>query len=179
LATQGADPRHQVGQGVLDLPGRRSMLDYGSYAVLQAGTHEWSGRSGRALDTLPTSPPRIASPLWLVDLVAGVTTAVDQGTDEVDGQGWRHLRASASLAKASSRRPEGMASPARARYEELEELPLKVWLFNGHLSRVRFVDDRRTESVTLTEFGIDTAGLDWSRLPNLGGPTAWPTAFPR
>lgn len=60
--TRGADPRHQVGDGVLDLVGRRCMIDYGSYAVLQVGTQEWSGRSGRALDTLPASPPRLTAP---------------------------------------------------------------------------------------------------------------------
>lgn len=168
LVPEGADPRHLVGQGVLDLGGRRSMTDYGSYAVLQVGSQQWSGRSGRALQTLPSSPPRIPSPLWLIDLVVGVTAAVDWGIDEVDGQRWRHLKVNASLAEASSRHPDGMASPARRRYEDLLELPLEVWLDDDHLRRISFVDDRRTESVTLVEPGVDTEGLDWSRLPDLG-----------
>ncbi|MGI3784406.1 MAG: hypothetical protein ACRYG2_26905 [Janthinobacterium lividum] len=167
LVADGADPRHLVGQGVLDLAGRRSMIDYGSYAVLQVGAQEWSGRSGRALQTLPPATPRIGAPLWLIDLAAGVTTAVDWGIDDVEGRRWRHLKATASLPEASSRHPDGMPSPARGRYEDLLELPLEVWLDDEHLRRICFVDDHRTQSVTLFELGVDTGGMDWSRLPDL------------
>ena len=38
-------------------------------------------------------------------------------------------------------------------------------LDEGRLRPVRFVDDHRTDTVTLTEFGIDVTGLDGSRLP--------------
>jgi hypothetical protein len=141
------------------------MVDYDSYAVLQVGAEQWSGRSGRPLNTLSAAPSPIPSPLWLVDLVAGVTSAEDHGTEEVDGQAWRHLLATTSLAEASARRPEGMASPAWDRYEELLALPVEVWLQDGHLRRLRFVAEQRTDAVTFTDFGVPVDGLDWNRLP--------------
>jgi hypothetical protein len=165
LVSRGRDPWHLNGEGVLDLTGRRFMVDYDSYAVLQVRAQEWSGRSGRSLSTLAASAPHIPSPLWLVDLVAGVKEAEDRGTEQVDGQAWRHLLAVTDLAAASARRPEGMASPARERYEELLALPLEVWLQDGHLRRLRFVVDERTDTVTFTDFGVPVDGLDWSRLP--------------
>lgn len=166
LAFRGYDPLHPHGEGVLDLVGRRWMVDYHSHAVLHVGTQEWSGRSGRPLDTLDVATPRIPSPLWLFDLVAGVNGAEDHGTEEVDGPRWRHLLATADLAEASARRPEGMASPARNRYEDLLAPPIEVWLDDGHLRRLRFVGELGTDTLTLTEFGIPAEGLDWSRLPS-------------
>jgi len=165
LLSRGHDPWHLTGEGVLDLAGRRFMVDYNSYAVLQVGAEEWSGRSGRPLDTLSASPSHIPSPLWLVDLLTGIESAEDHGTEEVDGQAWRHLLATVSLAEASARRPQGMASPARERYEELLALPVEVWLQDGHLRRVRFVAEQRTDTVTFTDFGVPVDGLDWGRLP--------------
>lgn len=165
LLSRGRDPWHLTGEGVLDLADRRFMVEYDTHAVLQVGAEEWSGRSGRPLDTLSASPSRIPSPLWLVDLMAGIKSAEDRGTEEVDGQAWRHLLATASLAEASARRPRGMASPARERYEELLALPVEVWLQDGHLRRLRFVGEPRTDTVTFTDFGVPVDGLDWTRLP--------------
>src|SRR5204862_5636257 len=53
LATRNFDFRHHQAEGVLDLSGRRFMLDYRSYARLYADGQEWSGRSGRTVSTLP------------------------------------------------------------------------------------------------------------------------------
>lgn len=101
-----------------------------------------------------------------MDLVVGVTTAADHGVEEVDGRRWRHLKATANLAETSSRRSDGMPSPARGRYEELLAHPIEVWLDGSHLRRIRFVEDHRTESLLLVEPGVDTDGLDWSQLPD-------------
>ncbi len=40
-------------EGVVDLVGRRLMMDFGSYAVVLTEGRRWSGRSGRAISTLP------------------------------------------------------------------------------------------------------------------------------
>lgn len=143
------------------------MIDYGTYAVLQVGTQEWSGRSGRALDTLPASPSSVASPLWLIDLLAGIITADDRGSTQVEGQQLRHIVATANLAEASSSQPDGMPSPARNRYEELLQLPVELWLGDDRLRRIRFVSEHRTETLMLDAFGVDIQELDWSRLPTL------------
>lgn len=114
VIARGKDFRHQSAEGVIDFAGRRFMIDYGSYAVLQIDGQQWSGRSGRALSTLVALPSRVGSPLWLVDLLGGLTDAVDQGTDEVEGNTWRHWTATADLAVASAGLPHGMSSPASA-----------------------------------------------------------------
>lgn len=139
LVSRLGDPRHLVGAGVVDLSGRRVMVDFGSYATVQIGTQEWSGRSGRPLDTLPAAPPHVPSPLWLIDLVGGMTTARPCGAEEVAGENWQHLTGTASLAEASEAAPKGMPTPARDDFDELLALPIEVWLDDGQLRRIRFV----------------------------------------
>jgi hypothetical protein len=79
-ATGGFDWRHQEAEGIIDLAGRRYMLDYGSYAQLYAEGKQWHGRSGRALSTLPPETDVVPTPLWLLDLLLGVTEAQEVGT---------------------------------------------------------------------------------------------------
>lgn len=159
---------------MIDLTGRRSMVDHGDSAHLQIGTQEWSGLSGRALDTLPATPPRPASPLWLIDLLGGITTAEDRGVEDVDGQQCRWIAATASLIEASARIPDGLASPARDRVDDLLSLPIEVWLDADDLRQIRFVDGDHLQSVTSTVtfngFGADLDQLDWSRLPTFCTP---------
>src|SRR3954447_6835280 len=64
--------------GFLDLGARRSAHDYGGYAVLVDSSVQWSGRSGRDLATLDEEPARAPNPLWLFDLLRGVTEALRQ-----------------------------------------------------------------------------------------------------
>lgn len=166
------DIRHQSADGVIDFASRRFMIDYGSYAVLQASGQEWSGRSGRALSTLPASANRVGSPLWLIDLLGGLTSAVDLGTEEVEAQTWQRWRTTANLAAASAELPDGMPSPANDRFEELLQLPLDVWIDDTHLRRIRFDHEHRSETVTFSDFGSDVEGLDWDRLPTFCSPRA-------
>lgn len=148
------------------------MIDFGDYAMLQASDQLWSGRSGRALSTLPSSAPRVASPLWLIDLLGGLTGAVDLGTEQVEAQAWRHWTATADLATASAELPQGMPSPASDRFEELLRLPLEVWVDDTHLRRLSFTEDNRTETVTFSDFGSGVEDLDWDRLPTFLSPKA-------
>lgn len=55
------------------------MIDYGSFAQVQIQGQQWSGRSGRPLSTLPAEPATVASPLWLIDMISGSTSAEDLG----------------------------------------------------------------------------------------------------
>lgn len=100
-AAPDLDFRHQTAEGVIDMTGRRYMLDHGSYARLYADGQEWDGRSGRAIATLPPSPDRVPTPLWLVDLLAGVTDATDVGAEDVRGAPWRHLTGHADISRAA------------------------------------------------------------------------------
>lgn len=170
VVTRGADFRHQSAEGIIDFTGRRFMIDYGSYAVLQVDGQQWSGRSGRPLSTLPASASRVGSPLWLIDLLGGLTDAVDQGSEEIEGNTWRHWTVTADLAAASAVLPHGMPSPASNRFEDLHQQSLGVWADATHLRRIRFVDDTRSETVTFSDFGSELEDLDWDRLPTFCSP---------
>lgn len=176
VAARGQDPLHHLNaEGVVDLAGHRSMIDHGSYAHLEVGAEQWRGRSGRSLATLTAQRTSTTSPLWLLDLLGGATSAEDQGEDAVDGEPCRHLQVVASLADASAGVPGGMPSPARDRFEDLLALPVEVWLDSMHLRRIRFTDTESSFSsaqitLTLSDFGVDLDQLDWSRLPTFRSP---------
>lgn len=172
VLARGKDFRHQGAEGVIDFAGRRFMIDYGSYAMLQASGQLWSGRSGRALSTLPASAARVGSPLWLLDLLDGLTGASDLGTEEVEGQTWQHWTTTADLAAASAELPDGMATPANDRFEDLLRLPLDVWVDDTHLRRISFTAEHRTETVTFSDFATGVEALDWDRLPTFLSPKA-------
>ena len=122
----------------------------------------------------PAEPGPPPSPLWLVDLLGGITTAEDRGVEDVDGRRCRRIAATADLIDASSRTPDGLPSPARDRVEELLSLPIEVWLDADDLRQIRFVDGDFVQSVTLTvtfsDFGADLDEIDWSRLPTFNTP---------
>ncbi|MEA2581937.1 MAG: hypothetical protein QOF33_22, partial [Thermomicrobiales bacterium] len=84
-ALRDFDFRRQEGEGVIDLAQRRYMLDYGHYARLFADGREWDGRSGRLLSTLPPDTDALPTPLWLLDLLVGITETRDADTEEVRG----------------------------------------------------------------------------------------------
>lgn len=170
-AAKGLDWRHLVGEGVLDIAGRRFMLDHGSYARLHADGREWSGRSGRLLETLPTDPDERPTPLWLLDLLQGATEAHDDGADDVRGVACRRLRVTADLGRASAATPHGLAPPKQRRFEDLLALHVDVWLDDdAHVRRVRFVDEHRTDTLELWDLGVPVDDLDWTRLPTFRSP---------
>jgi hypothetical protein len=158
------------GEGVVDFAGRRYLIDYGAYAVLYARDKEWSGRSGRELFTLEPDLDVVPRPLWLLDLLAGVTSARDLGPDEVRGARCRHLAATADLGKASSLMPGGLTPPSVRRFEDLLALPVEVWLDESNLSRVRFVAKDHVETLELWDHGVSLDHLDWTRLPTFRTP---------
>ena len=165
LITRKADPWHRQATGYVDLLGRRMQIDYGSFAELQIGDQEWSGRSGRPLDTLPAQQVRQSSPLWTLELLAGVDHATRSASDpdesdpnesgtndsgpnesstaesDPDGAvdlGWQRFSATASLPAAIAVHGRSMSTPARDRYEDLLAIPVTVWIDDdGFLRRVQ------------------------------------------
>lgn len=164
LIARGLDFRHMEGDGVLDLSRRRSMVDFGTYAQLQACGQEWMGRCGQPLDTISPDSAHVGSPLWLMDLLGGVTAAGEPDVQELPAL--RHFSATINLADASAAAPDGMPSPAQDRFETLNQLRAEVWLDESHVRRIRFVDGRRAYTLALSDFGIDLYHVDWSRLPS-------------
>ena len=89
------DFRRMTAEGVIDMPGRRYRLAQGHYAWLYAEGKLWPGWSRRAIATLEPweeDEPRRPEPLWLLDLLAGVTDTTEIGTEVVRRTPCRHLR---------------------------------------------------------------------------------------
>jgi len=174
LVTRDFDFGHREAEGVLDISGRRYMLDYGSYARLYADHREWDGRSGRSLSTLPPSCDQTPTPLWLLDLLAGITDVSDQGSDSVRGTSCRHLVAKTDLSRASPATPDGIVPPRVSRFEDLLALPVDAWVDDQHIRRLRLKTESppevRTETLDLWDHGTRLDGLDWTRLPTFRSP---------
>lgn len=176
--------RSLTGEGVVDLGGRRYMLDHGHWARLYADGHEWSGRSGRAIATLPAGASALVSPLWLLDVLAGATQATDEGVEAVRGTPCRKLATIVDLGLASGRTPDGIVVPRR-RFEDLLAFPVSAWIDDTHVRRVRVCLDHETDTISLWDFSV-SLDLDWTRLPEFrtpeqsapdGSPSAWRRAF--
>jgi hypothetical protein len=175
-ATRDFDFRHQSAEGVLDMTARRYMLDYGNFARLYADGQEWHGRSGRAIATLPPDAGALPTPLWLLDLLSGLTDAIDVDTEHVRGARCRHLAAKADLSLAARVTSGAVAVPACARFDDLLALPVDVWVDESHIRRIRFSShqriDQRTETLDLGNLGMRLDDLNWTRLPTFRSPDA-------
>jgi hypothetical protein len=161
---------HQAAEGVVDVRGRRCMLDYGSFAQLYAGGRRWDGRSGRLLSTLPSEEPEPPTPLWLLDLLTGFTAPTDEGDEEVRGAPCRRMAATVDLSRASEATAGGLAVPALKRFDDLLALTVEVCVDGEHVRRVRFRSEQRTDTLELWDFGVSLDELDWSRLPAFRSP---------
>jgi hypothetical protein len=108
----------------------------------------------------------------LVDILAGLTAATDEGTDDVRGTPSRRFTATVDLSRASRITPGGVAVPMlmRGRFEDLLALPVEVCVDDEHVRRVRFRPEHRTETLELWDFGVSLDGLDWTRLPTFRSP---------
>ena len=163
------------GDGFIDFSARRCGIDYGAYAELTDGSSRWSGRSGRALATLPPEPAWALSPLWLFDLLRGVTEASEVDSELVRGRRCQHLRASVDLARVSDAVPQHTPLPPGSWFEELRALPVDIWLDDeGYVRRIRFQHRAPggasvAYSLELFDFGTKDT-VDWSRLPLLKDP---------
>src|SRR3954452_22144868 len=169
-ASRNFDFRHQSAEGVIDVRGRRYMLDYGSYARSYADGKEWDGRSGRPLSTLPPDDQELPTPLWLLDILAGLTSVADERAEDVRGTPCRCFTATVDIGRASKLTPGGVAVPALGRFEDLLALPIEVCIDDRHVRRVRYRAEHRTETLELRDFGVALAGLDWTRLPTFRSP---------
>lgn len=164
--------RAMQAEGLVDFGHRRCAIDYFAYAELIDGPRQWSGRSGRSIRTLPEEKARALSPLWLFDLLRGATEASEVARERVRGRSCRRLRARADLARVSAVVPGDMALPPGASFEELQTLPIEVWLDeDDYIRRIRFEYDfgfgafgGGVHTVDFFDFGTKER-MDWSRLP--------------
>lgn len=156
-----------VGEGYIDFGGHRSAFAYGSFAVMVVGDRMWMGRSGTPIATLPEERASWLEPLWLIDLVRGVTDFEVRGEELVGDRTCQRLYAYADLGRAAAASPSDLPVPTGAdRYGDLLRLPLELWIDEqNHIRRARQGDATVTLTLDLLEFGAED-GTDWSRLPH-------------
>src|SRR5436190_5260577 len=168
------DPGHLTAEGVIEPPARRHMIDFGSYAELYKDGKRWGGRSGRPIATLdPWPPDRQIDLWWLLDVLRGATDASLEREEVLHGTTCRRLAVRVDLARASTLAPSGLHVPSVERFEELNALPVTVWIDGEHVRRVSFTEgDTTSSTLTLDIVGFDpaTGALDWERLPTFRSP---------
>lgn len=151
----------QEGCGVVDVGAGRAAIDYGEFAVVVQDGQEWSGRSGRTLASLPSRRPRRLQPLWLFDLMTGVTEARHVGVEEVGGRACRRLAAHADAVAAATH--TDFALPSRSRLADMRAVPFEVWIDADGVIRRACCPDDFGLTVELEELGV--AAEEWTALP--------------
>lgn len=166
LAGPTFDLSHMEFVGLIDFAGRRySLVANAQFASMYADAKEWAGLPGQAVDAMPSLGSNVPTPLWLIDVLAGITDAHDAGTDQIRGTTCRRLAVTFDLSKASRAVGGGVGVPSVARFEDLLALTADVWVDDRHVRRVRFVQGDETETVDFWDFGVPLTDVDWTRLP--------------
>jgi hypothetical protein len=169
-------PGHLTGEGVVEPPARRYMLDFGAYAELYKDGQRWGGVAGQPVGTRDPSPSdRQLDLWWLLDAPRGTIEATLEGREALHGTTCRRLAVSVDLARASALAPGGMRVPSVQRFEELAALPLTVWIDGEHVRRVRFTEGdvaATTLTLDLVELDPGVGDLDWDRFPAFRTPGA-------
>jgi hypothetical protein len=148
-------------EGVVDLRSRRYMLS-GPYAQAYVDGKHHGGAPGRSLASLTVDRNGAAFPLWLCDLLDGVTAAREIGRDEVRGAPCRVFSADLD--------PDSPALPPRWSTDP-EGLQPKIWIDDdGHVRRIVIHAEDRTFQLELWDVGTDADALDWTRLPTWQAP---------
>jgi hypothetical protein len=149
------------GYGVVDIGAARAAIDFGHFAIVVQAGQEWSGRSGRSLASLRPGRSGRLQPLWLFDLMSGVTEARPVGVEEAGGRACRRLAARADAVVAATH--TDFALPSKTRLAELRAVPFEVWIdADGVIRRARSPDTFGM-TLELKEFGVATP--EWTALP--------------
>jgi hypothetical protein len=157
--------RRQSAEGFLDVTQDRYMMDFGEFAMLGIGPHQWSGRSGRAISTLPEEGRTRWEPLWLLAMLHGVTEAVEIGTEPLHGAVCRRFAVRADVTRAAAAVGDGLPLPPADHYRDLLRVALECWLDEeGRVRRVVHESELAVLRLDFLEFSVDEP-LDWSRLP--------------
>jgi len=152
------------GQGILDLPRRRYMLDFGSYAQLEKDGLAYSGLSGSALrEGRPDRGP--FTPLWMIDVLAGLVDATEVADPS---PAFRRIDAVVDLGRAADATPAFALPQVPARLD-WRAFPVGVRLAGSRIARVEHLGGVDHHALELFDYGVSLEGVDWSRLPDLSG----------
>jgi len=152
--------------GVLDLKAHRCMYSLigTSKTILVVRGQRWEGDSGSAVADLTPRPAGTGQPLWLLDLVRGVTEAKAQGEEALYGETTRRFTAYASLERAVRAAPYPMpGANASDLVVDHNRLALQLWVdSDGCIRRIYIRYSFAPMTLDLLAFG--TPPPDWSRL---------------
>jgi hypothetical protein len=162
-------------RGVIDFAAQRCI--YGPYrvskkreeAALVVKGKLWKGAPGARVERLSADAASTYQPLWLVDLVRGVTEVTSQARDVLDGDPCTCFDGRADLICAREAVDYDLAVPSGVgRLEDLKKVPVEVWVNDGgHIRRIRHTGSdpaKSTVTLDLSAFGVELPS-DWSRLP--------------
>jgi hypothetical protein len=165
----------QLHPGVVDFAGHRCM--YGPYkatrareeAVVVVEDRKWSGAPGTPLDRLAAEDAGAMQPLWLIDLLGGITEGQRQAREVLGGARCTRFAAHANLCRAGEALAYQVAVPTGIkRLGDLEKIPVELWIDEeGYLRRIQHSSGEGGEwtlTLDLSDFGIEQPP-DWSRLP--------------
>jgi hypothetical protein len=143
-------------EGVIDLRARRYML-FGPYAQVYVDGEHRGGAPGRSLASLTVDRNHAAIPLWLCDLLDGVTAARQTGREELRGAPCRVFSADLD-ARSPALPPRWSTDP--------ERLQPAIWIdADGDIRQIEVHTEDRAFRLELWDFAADADALDWTRLP--------------
>jgi hypothetical protein len=93
-------------------------------------------------------------PLWLLQLIAGVVEASEDGQEAVLGEPCKRYRTVASLAVATAQSKRKMEPPSSRGNLDLDRLPIDVWVDDaGRIRRAILHGDHSLMLLELSDFG--------------------------
>jgi hypothetical protein len=144
---------HGLGEGFIEPPAGRYLIDYGHYAEMFADGKRFGGQSGQQLPTKSrdrAAPDQLGDPLTLLRLMQEATGARHIGDETV-----RETMCQMVMVRAGSSE-------------------LTAWIDDEYVRRIQ-TEDRaskgdssvlRRRRLELWDFGVSLDSLDWSRLPS-------------
>jgi hypothetical protein len=97
-------------------------------------------------------------PLWLLQLIAGVVEASEDGHEAVLGEPCKRYRTVANLAVARAESKRKMEPPSSRGDLDLNRLPVDVWVDSaGRIRRAILHGDHSLMSLELSDFGLPDA----------------------
>lgn len=179
---------HSSHEGFAEPAAQRYQVAHRAHAELFADGRLYRGRPGRPLTTLTPDRPgdgedvdhNLLWPLWAL---AGATEATLDGTETVHDSLCRRYTVQADLERAAAAGQPGAGDWPVGLVKAPPPHPpsFAVWTDDQHVRRVRFAKQAGHDispgltgygslrQLDLWDFGVSTAHLGWSRLPDFTG----------
>jgi hypothetical protein len=161
----GAMPSCVIGEGYVDLAGRRHLLDFGDHAEsFQRGAFA-AGRSGSPIDerTHVGWPRVVPFPTWHFALLEGATTAV-AGIPSANGRRWTVL---CDLGRADERVDIDLSLPFLPTGIRVTDCPIQLLVDDAGIRQLETTIEGSSSRVEVLGVLPEGVSIDWTRLPRL------------